>query len=122
MGDHERTLQIEYDITMKTKLILKRFGGTFGMLRFDDKSFLHLIGTISLPKQFIDSAGVYTSDRTLNLSTFDKIHLKSDVIDGSVLNGIREPILFSFDLDKPAGYKVFCEPETIHFKKKISLF
>ena len=118
MGDHERTLQIEYDITMKTKLILKRFAGTFGMLKFDDKPFLHLIGTISLPKQFIDSAGVYTKDRTLNLSTFDKIHLKSDVIDGSVLNGIREPILFSFDLDKPAGYKVFCEPETIHFKKK----
>ena len=23
---------------------------------------------------------------------------------------------FSFVLNKPAGYKVFCEPETIHYK------
>ena len=30
---------------------------------------------------------------------------------------VRQPILFSFVLDKPAGYKVFCEPETIHYKK-----
>ena len=30
MGDHEGTLQIEYDdISMKTNLILTRFGGTF---------------------------------------------------------------------------------------------
>ena len=34
MSDHEGTLQIEKDdISMKTKLILKRFGGTFGTLR-----------------------------------------------------------------------------------------
>ena len=40
MGDHEGTLKIEYDdISMKTKLILTRFGGTFGTLRFDQKSF-----------------------------------------------------------------------------------
>ena len=35
LGDHENTLQIEYDdISMKTKLILTRFGSTFGTLRF----------------------------------------------------------------------------------------
>ena len=43
--------------------------------------------------------------------------MKCDVIDGSVVNGIRQPILYSFVLDKPSGYKVFCEPETIHYKK-----
>ena len=43
--------------------------------------------------------------------------MKCDCIDGSVVNGIREPILFSFVLDKPSGYKVFCEPETIQYKK-----
>ena len=61
--------------------------------------------------------GVHTSDRTLNLSTNDKIHLKCDEINGSVVNGIRVPILFIVLLDKPAGYKIFCEPETIHYKK-----
>ena len=40
MGDHEKTLQNEYeDITMKTKFLLTRFGSTFGTLRFDEKFF-----------------------------------------------------------------------------------
>ena len=43
--------------------------------------------------------------------------MKCDVIDGSVVDGVRQPILYSFVLDKPSGYKVFCEPETIHYKK-----
>ena len=47
-----------------------------------------------------------------------KLHLKSDVIDGSVVNGIREPIFFSFILDRPSGYKVFHQPETVLYKKK----
>ena len=52
------------------------------------------------------------------LETIDEIHLKCDVIDGSVVNGIREPITFSSISDKPNGFKVFFEPETIHKKTK----
>ena len=43
--------------------------------------------------------------------------MKADVIDGSVVDGVREPIIYSFVLDKPSGYKIFCEPETIQYKK-----
>ena len=43
--------------------------------------------------------------------------MKCDVIDGSILDGLRQPIRFSFVLDKQPGYKVFCEPETIHYKR-----
>ena len=43
--------------------------------------------------------------------------MKADVIDGSVVDGVRHPILYSFVLDKPAGYKIFSEPEKIHYKK-----
>ena len=64
---------------------------------------------------------MYTSDKFLQLSTIDEIHWKCDVIDGSVVNGLRQPTLFSFVLDKPSGYEVFCEPETIHYRK-INLF
>ena len=110
---------------MKSKLIMTRFGLTFGKLRFDEKSFLNtLLGFTPYwdykPTNAIhaDSPGVYTSEKILNLSTIDKIHMKCDVIDGSVVNGIREPILFSFILNKPAGYKAFCQPETIHYEKK----
>ena len=49
----------------------------------------------------------YTSQKIVNLSSTNKIHLKCDVIDGSVVNGLRQPILlftdYNFVLDKPAG-------------------
>ena len=126
LGDHEGTLQIEYDdLHKKVKLFLTRFGSTFGTLRFDEKSFFHTIlgfdpcwdykPTIAI---HADSPGVYTNDKLiLKLNTKSKIHLKCDIMKGSVVDGVRQPILFSFVLDKPDGYKVFCEPETIHYKK-----
>ena len=111
MGEHQGTLQIEcYDICMKTKLVLTHFGGTFGTLRFDERSFICTLLDFTpywdcKPNNAIhaDSPGVYTSDKILYLSTEDIINLKCDVNDGSVVYGIREPILFSFSLDKPAG-------------------
>ena len=126
LGDHEGTLQIEYDdLNKKVKLILTRFGDTFATLRFDKKSFFHtLLGFTPYwdykPTNafFADAPGVYTSDKIiLNLNTIYKIHLKCDIIDGSVQDGVRQPIVFSFVLDKPSGYKVFFQPETIHYKK-----
>ena len=45
--------------------------------------------------------------------------MKNDVIDGSVVNGLKQPLLYSFVLDNPPGYKVFSEPETIDCKKII---
>ena len=63
------------------------------------------------------SPGVYTSDKIFFLSTFDKIHLKCVVIDGSVVNGSRQWLLYGLVLDRPPGYKLYCEPEAIHDKK-----
>ena len=59
----------------------------------------------------------YISQKIVKLSSTIKIHLKCDVIDGSVVNGVRQPILYIFVLDKPSGYKVFPELGTIHHKK-----
>ena len=59
----------------------------------------------------------YISQKILNSGSANKKHLKCDVIDGSVVNGLRQPILYSFVIDKLPGYKVFCEPETVHYKK-----
>ena len=124
LGDHGGTLQIENDdLTKKTKLILTRFTSTFGTLRFDEKSFFNtLLGFVPYwdlkhtNAIHADSPGVYTNNKILNLNTSNKIHLKCDVIDGSLVNGLRQPLLFSFILDKPHGYKVLCEPETIPYK------
>ena len=85
-------------------------------MRFDERSFFH---TLSGFTQYWDykPPGVYTSDKILNLNTRNKLNLKGDVIDGSVVDGLRQPILYSFVLDKLRGFKVFCELETIHYKK-----
>ena len=36
--------------------------------------------------------GSYKSDRPINITGIDKIHLKCDCIQGSIVNGIREPV------------------------------
>ena len=56
-----------------------------------------------------------------DLGIINKVHSKCDCLDGSVLNRVRQPILHSFILDKPSGYKVFCEPERIQFQENKSV-
>ena len=105
---------IEYDdIKMKTKLDVK--AGIIA-IRFDEKSFFSTILGFT-PGWDYKHYNKYISQKTVNLSNTNKIHLKCDAIDGSVVNGVRQPILYSFVLNKPTGYKVFSEPETIHYKK-----
>ena len=131
---HSEIIQIEYDdITMKTRIILRHIGGqtkfALGTLRFDERPFFHtLLGFEPYwdykptNSNHVAIPGVCPSDEILNLSTTNKTHSKCDVIDGSVVNGLRQPILFSFVLDKKPGYKNFSEPETFLYKKKQSCF
>ena len=59
----------------------------------------------------------YQSERPINITGIDKVHLKCDCIDGSIVNGVREPILYSFALDQPPGHKIYKEPKVKLFKK-----
>ena len=68
-----------------------------------------------------DSPVLKISKKVLNLSTIDKIHWLSDVLDGSLVCGKREPLLFSFVLNKPSGYKDFHQPKTVQFRKNKSV-
>ena len=105
---------IEFDyITGKTKLVLKN--GIIA-IRFDERLFFSNILGFTSGWDY-KHYNEYISQKIVNLSTSNKMHLKCDVIDGSVVNGLTEPTLFSFVLDKPPGYKVFWETETIHYKK-----
>ena len=63
------------------------------------------------------SPGVYIGEKNAIINTIDKIHINCDVTDGSAVNAIRQPIIYGFVLDKPPGYKNFCDPETIHYNK-----
>ena len=101
------TLQTEYpvpsnsivieidDITRKTKLVVKE--GIIA-IRFDEKSFFSTILDFTPGgdhKHYIK----YVSQKIVNLSNTNKIHLNCDCINGSIQNGSRQSILFSFVLD-----------------------
>ena len=108
----------------ENQIFLTRFALTFGTLRFDKNSFFQTFLKFESYRDYkptnaihADSPVVYTSDKNSNLYTRNKIHSKCDVIDGSVVNVLRQPILFSFILNKLIEFKVFCEPETIYYKK-----
>ena len=112
-GDFNKIV-IEFDdITRKTKLVVR--SGIIA-IRFDEKSFFNNFLGFTSGWEF-KQYNKHTSQKIVNLRCTNKIHLKCDCIDGSIQNGLRQPILFSFVLDEPSGYKVFCEPETIHYKK-----
>ena len=50
--------------------------------------------------------GTHTSEKPVMITTTDKVHLKCDCVDGSIVNGIREQILFSFNLSAPPDIKL----------------
>ena len=45
--------------------------------------------------------------------------MKCDCINGSIVDGIRKPIKYSFALDQPPGYKIFKKPR-VKLSKKIN--
>ena len=95
-------------------------------LIFTEKSFFYTILGFTrsrfYPLDDIDwfyqlIAGSYKSDKPINFTGIDKILLKCDFIQGSIVNGKREPILFSFALSSPPGHKIYKEPRVKVFKK-----
>ena len=94
-------------------------------LIFTNKSFYTILGFTQShqgPLNDIEGfyqilPGSYKSDKPINITGIDKVHLKCDCIDGSVVIGIREPILYSFSLDQPPGHEIYKEPKVKLFKK-----
>ena len=108
------------DIRLKSNL------NTNQTLLFTKKSFFYTIlgftQSHSYPLDDIDGffqmiAGSYKSNKPINITGIDKVHLKCDCIQGSIVNGFREPILYSFALSSPPGYKIYTEPRVKLFKK-----
>ena len=95
-------------------------------LIFTEKSFFYtFLGftqSRSFPLYDIDGfyqliKGSYKSDKPINITGIDKNHLKGDCIQGSIVNGIRQPVLYSFDFSSPPGHKISKEPRIKLFKK-----
>ena len=109
------------DIRLKSNIQINQ------TLIFTEKSFFYTIlgftQSRSYPLDDIDGfyqliAGLYKSDKAINITRVNKIHLKCDCIQGSIVTGIREPILYSFALSSPTGHKIYKEPRVKLFKKK----
>ena len=78
------------DFYKRTKLVV-RPGIT--AIRFDEKMFLRSVLGFT-PGWDYKLYNEYTCQKIVNLNNTNKIHLKCDVIDGSVVNVLRQPILF----------------------------
>ena len=108
------------DIRLKSNL------KTNQTLLFTNKSFFYTIlgyspshqGPLNDIRGFYQILpGNYKSDRPINITGIDKVHLKCDCIQGSITNGVREPILYSFALSSPPGCKLYKEPRIKLFKE-----
>ena len=95
-------------------------------LKFTNKSFFYTIlgftqshqGPLNVIEGFYQiSPWSYKSDKPINITGIDKIHIKCDCINGSIVNGVREPILYSFALSSPPGYKNTKNQESNFLKK-----
>ena len=62
-------------------------------------------------------AGSYKSEKPINITGIDKVNLKCNFVDGSIVNDVREPILFNFALSSPPGHKIYKESRIKLFKK-----
>ena len=113
------------DVRLKTILTTNK------TIRFTKKSFFHPIlgftqshsgesGDIERFVHFL--SGTYKSDKPLNIMGIEKVHLKCDCINGSIVNGIKEPNLFSFALSSDPEHKSFKEPRIKLLKKVRNLF
>ena len=111
--------QVKVNITIDN-IRLKSNLTNIKITRFTRKSFFYIyhiriyrtsFRTLGDIERFVQLLpGSYKSDGPINITGTDKIHLKCDCIDGSIINGIREPILYSFALDKSPGHKIYNEP------------
>ena len=65
--------------------------------------------------------GQNKSDKPIMFNGIDKIHLKCDCINGSIVNGIREPVSCQFGLHKPLRHEIEEKLRVKLFKKTKSV-
>ena len=109
------------DIRLKANLIANR------TIRFTAKSFFYVIlgftqshsGPLGDIVGFVELfPGTYKSDKPYNITATDKVHIKCDCIQGSIVNGIREPFLYSLGLVEPPGHKMYNQARVKLFEKR----
>ena len=62
-------------------------------------------------------AGIYKSEKRNNIRAVDWIHSNCDCINGTIVSGVIEPILYSFAIDKLPGHELYKTPGIKLFRK-----
>ena len=105
---------------------LRSFLTTNKTFRFTKKSFFFsglaitesYLGPLGDIEGFVELVpGTYRSDKPIKFTGIAEIHLNCDCAQGSIVNGVSEPVLYSFLLDKPPGLKVHHTAKIKHFRK-----
>ena len=100
------------DIRLKTNLTTNE---TF---RFTKKSFFYPI--LGLTQSYSGHLGdiegcihlhpgFYRSEKPINITGVNEVHLEADCIHGSIVDGCRQAILFSFGLPSPPANEIYKE-------------
>ena len=90
-------------------------------IRFDENLFSSTILGFNLNWDYKHD-NEFTSLIIVNLNTAKKLYIKCGDIDGLIVLGKRQTLLFSLVSDKPSGYKVFRESQAINYQKQTNLF
>ena len=92
-SSHVITLEFD-DVTIKTKLVVR---DGVSAIRFDEKPFFssRLVFKHGWDNKHYNE---YISQKNLNLSSTNKLPWKCDKILGSVVNCLRQPIIYNFVL------------------------
>ena len=97
-------------------------------IRFTKRPFFNVIldftqshsGPLGDIEDFIQlTPRTYKSDKLVYITGIDEIQLKSDCIQGSLVNGIREAFLYFFALSSPPGQKIYNELRIKLLKKNL---
>ena len=83
------------------------------MIRFNSDSNKRLSFT---SKMYLE--GIHKPEKQVVITSKDKVHLKCNCVDGSIVNGVRAQVLHSFYLSAPPGYEFIKKPTTVLYNKK----
>jgi len=61
----------------------------------------------------IEGIGEHEGENIVDILSVNSILVNCDIIEGSYLNGVQEPVLYSFFPDVPPGYKMNEKPNTV---------
>ena len=107
--------EVKVSITIDDKRLRSNLT-TNSTIRFSkNSSFSTILGSIQLHSGILGYIGrfnqlilgTYKSEKPINIAGVVKSHSKCDCNNGSIVNGIRESILFSVALENPPGQKKF---------------